>query len=83
MAGEIVIPARVLQFAAKVSGNPISWRETPEFIVIVFADGRKLTFDLVETVEETPPEAAQETADATASATAPAGERPAGRKPRR
>lgn len=51
MAEEIVIPALVLELAKKAATEkvshpqPIAWRETDEAVIIVFQDGRKLTFD--------------------------------------
>lgn len=38
-------PAIVLELAKKANGNPISWAVKPHEVVIVFEDGRKLTFD--------------------------------------
>jgi len=51
MKEEIVIPALILELAKKAATarvprpHPIAWRETDEAVVIVFEDGRKLTFD--------------------------------------
>lgn len=44
MAEEIKFPARILALAEQVKGNPIAYSENDERIVIVFEDGRKLTF---------------------------------------
>ena len=38
-------PAVVLELAKKAGGTPIAWNVKPHEIVIVFEDGRKLTFD--------------------------------------
>ena len=43
---EIKIPARVQALAEKAGGNPIAWNGKADgSIVIVFEDGRKLTFE--------------------------------------
>lgn len=39
------IPALVVQLAQQSKGNPIAWNVKPDVVVIVFEDGRKLTFD--------------------------------------
>jgi hypothetical protein len=39
------IPARVQALADQANGTPRAWREDKTSIVIVFVDGRKLTFD--------------------------------------
>lgn len=39
------VPAIVSELAKRVKGNPISWAIKTEAVVIVFEDGRKLTFD--------------------------------------
>ena len=82
----LVIPALVATLSKKSKGNPIAWAEKLEHVVIVFQDGRKLTFNradipalLAEDVE-VPAEQAKESA-ATA-ATGPAPEVEVKRKPR-
>ena len=43
---EIKIPARIQALAEKAGGNPIAWNGKADgSIVIVFEDGRKLTFE--------------------------------------
>lgn len=44
MAEEIKFPARILALAEQVKGVPLAYHEDDERIVIVFVDGRKLTF---------------------------------------
>ena len=48
-------PPVVLALAAKAKGNPIAWREIPTGWVIVFEDGRKLTFDAPAIAKVLPP----------------------------
>ena len=53
MADEIKTPAIVLELAKQAANdevpnpNPIAWRQTADGWVIVFEDGRKLTFDSI------------------------------------
>ena len=39
------VPAIVAELAKQVNGKPIAWNIKPDAVVIVFEDGRKLTFD--------------------------------------
>jgi hypothetical protein len=54
MADETPIPPRVQALAKQAKGMPFAWREDETSVVIVFVDGRKLTFDLTAQAEETP-----------------------------
>lgn len=54
MAEEKKVPTRVQALADQAKGIPLAWRESETSIVIVFEDGRKLTFDLTATTEEPP-----------------------------
>ena len=41
-------PAIIQQLAAASRGTPIAWKEYDDHIVIVFEDGRKLTFQKID-----------------------------------
>ena len=45
MQEEIEVPIEIKTLAKQANGNPIAWRFTEDAIVIVFEDGRKLTFE--------------------------------------
>jgi hypothetical protein len=47
MADDVRIPPRVQALADQANGTPLAWKEHETTIVIVFVDGRKLTFDKV------------------------------------
>jgi hypothetical protein len=52
------IPSRVQELAKQVSGTPLDWKEHENGdVVIVFTDGRKLTFvkASAQSAESTPP----------------------------
>lgn len=52
------IPAIVLHLANQVNGTPLAWKVNETNVVIVFMDGRKLTFDrepVTERIEEIKP----------------------------
>ena len=51
------VPAIVLELAKKASGTPLAWKVTDSTVVIVFEDGRKLTFDQVGNVGTAKPAA--------------------------
>lgn len=51
------IPAVILGLASQVNGSPIAWKEYPDRVVIVFEDGRKLTFDKAEPMPAPPADA--------------------------
>ena len=56
------IPVIVAKFAAQVGMPPMKWRVTETQVVIIFENGRKMTFDRAEPVKAGPVEPAKPTA---------------------